>query len=402
MRAPIVQKSGQAVAAAETARPIRVAMVMTNMDDLGVQRVVLNLYRHFDRSRIDPTLVLWRREGKVVSFLGKDAVVHETDLGLPWPRFVLRLPRYVRILRRLAPEVILSFVPVTNVSMALVKPALRGHPVLITCEHAFLSRAFALNEYRGAFRWIYRALLRPMYNRWSQRLIMTAESGRDDAVLNWHIDPAKISIIYNPQDVADLRARAAEPVDDPWFASSVTPTFIAAGRLVEQKGIDLLIEAFARFRKERDARLVILGRGPLEEDLRRRVRLAGLDESVRFLGFQLNHLKYIKRAAAFVLSSRWEAMPMVVAETMAIGTPIVSFDCLSGPRELLDGGRCGFLVPDQDVDAMARMLSYVLDHSEEAVEKAARALERVAMFDARRIARQYEALVEAEAHRENG
>jgi glycosyltransferase involved in cell wall biosynthesis len=382
------------------AHPIRLAMVMTNFDELGVQRVVLNLYKHFDRRRIDPVLVVWQRKGKVASFLPDDAVVYETDPDLPWPRFLFRLPRYVRILKELAPQVILSFVPGTNVSMALVKPLLPNSPVFIACEHAFLTRAFALNEYAGPFRLIYQSFLRPMYNDVCDRVVMTAESGRDDAVHNWHIERGKIEVIYNPQDLTDLRKRAAESVeDDPWFSSPSVPTFIAAGRLAPQKGFDLLIEAFARLRKQRSARLAILGGGPLEEQLKGQVTAAGLDHDVRFLGFQLNHLKYIKRATCFVLSSRWEAMPMVVGETMAIGTPIVSFDCPSGPRELLDGGRCGFLVPDRDVEALAQTLGHVIDRPEEAAAKAERALERVQLFDVDRVTRQYEDLIETELER---
>jgi glycosyltransferase involved in cell wall biosynthesis len=144
---------------------------------------------------------------------------------------------------------------------------------------------------------------------------------------------------------------------------------------------------------------VILGGGPLEEQLKRQVAAASLDQEVRFLGFQINHLRYIKRATSFVLSSRWEAMPMVVGEAMAIGTPIVAFDCPSGPRELLDGGRCGFLVPDNDVEAMAQTLAYVIDHPEEAAAKVEHALERVQLFDVDRVTRKYEDLIETEVER---
>jgi glycosyltransferase involved in cell wall biosynthesis len=386
-----------------SARPIRLAMMMTNLEDLGVQRVVLNLYKHFDRSRIEPTLVLWQRSGKVASFLTDDAVVHETDPGLPWPRFVFRLPRYVRILADLRPDAILSFVPATNVSMAMLKPLMTASPALIACEHAFLTRAFALNEYVGPFRLIYRTLMRPMYNRVCDRIVMTAETGRDDAVSNWHLDPKKIEIIYNPQDLPDLRSRAAAPVDDDsWFSDPSIPTFVGAGRLTEQKGFDKLIDAFARLREKREARLAILGRGQLEESLKQQVRDKGLEQDVRFLGFQINHLKYIKRATAFVLSSRWEAMPMVVGETMAIGVPIVSFDCPSGPRELLDAGRCGFLVPDQDVAALADAMGHVIDHPAEAASKVELGLERVRLFDVNVVTRRYENLIEAEVHKKRG
>lgn len=369
-------------------------MVMTNLEDFGVQRVVLNLYKHFDRAKVEPTLVLWSREGKVASFLPTDERVIETDLGLPWPRFVLRLPRYLQAIRALRSDVVLSFVPGTNVSMAMLKPFFAGSPALVTCEHAFLSRAFALGEYSGAFRLLYRALLKPMYNHLSDRVIMTSEASRDDAIENWHLRRERIELIYNPQDIAELRERAAEPViDEPWLEDRSIPTFIAAGRLVHQKGFDSLVEAFGLFRKRRRGRLMILGRGPLEASLKRQVARAELDRDVRFLGFQLNHLKFIKRAVALVMSSRWEALPMILGETMAIGTPIISFDCPSGPRELLDGDRGGFIAADQDISDLALQMEYVIDHPAEATRRAQESMKRAETFDVRAVARQYEGLL---------
>jgi len=86
-------------------------------------------------------------------------------------------------------------------------------------------------------------------------------------------------------------------------------------------------------------------------------------------------------------------MPMVIAETMAVGTPIVSFDCPSGPFEMLDGGECGFLVPDQDVEALAAKILYALDNPIEAQGKAARALAKVRAFDVAKITDQYESVL---------
>jgi glycosyltransferase involved in cell wall biosynthesis len=195
--------------------------------------------------------------------------------------------------------------------------------------------------------------------------------------------------------LSDLRTRAQDAIQgDPWFDDSTDPLFVAAARLTEQKGFDSLIRAFELFRRTRRGRLAIIGRGPLEDALKRQASSAGIGDSVRFLGFQINHLKYIRRATAFVVSSRWEALPMVMGETMALGVPIVSFDCPSGPRELLDHGRCGFLVPDQDVEALATALAFVVDHPEDAIAKAQAALGRVELFDVGRVVRQYEELIE--------
>lgn len=379
--------------ATPAARPLKVAMLMTDLDDLGVQRVVINLYHHLDRDLIEPMLILWKKEGRVAQFLQSQEPVYETDHGLRRPRLFFRLFRYLRLLRSFRPDVILSFVPVTNVSVAMLRPFLPRTVGFVACEHAFISRAFAVGEYYGAFRVLYRALLRPMYNRIVDALVMTAEVGKQDAIESWGIKKEKISVIYNPQDLEDLRKRVKEPLDDEWFNSKSVPILVAAGRLTKQKGFDSLLRAFAKLLQRRPARLAILGRGELEDELRRLVGALGITDSVRFLGFQSNHLKYIGHADLFVLSSVWEAMPMVLAETMAVGTPIVSFDCPSGPREMLDGGECGFLVPDQDVQALADTMAHALDHPEESRAKAARAEEKVKRFDVRQVVEEYRSLL---------
>lgn len=368
-------------------------MLMTDLEDLGVQRVVINLFNHFDKARIEPTLVLWKKEGKVSSFLDEQLSVIETDHDLLRPRLLFRLFRYLRIIRKLRPDVVLSFVPVTNVSYAMIKMFMPRNIGFIACEHAFITRAFSNGEYYGAFKLLYRAMFGLTYNRLADRLIMTANVGKQDAVDNWGLQQQKIQVIYNPQDIQDLCRRAAEPLEDTWFQSAGEPIIIGAGRLTKQKGFDSLLQAFALLNKSMPCRLAILGRGELEQSLKSLAIELGVAEKVRFLGFQSNHLKYIRHASVFVLSSVWEAMPMIVAETMAIGTPIVSFDCPSGPLEMLDGGKCGYLVADQDVDAMVETLMHVLKNTDEAKQKATLALLKVKQFDVKKIVDQYQHLI---------
>lgn len=374
-------------------RPRRVALLMTDLDDLGVQRVVVNLCNHFDRSRVEPTLILWHKRGKIAQFLKGADVVYETDPGLPWPRFVFRLPQYARILRKLKPDLVLSFVPGTNLSYALIKPFMPKGVPFIASEHAFLSRAAATGEYRGPFKWIYFFMLRWMYNRLADRLIMTARAGKRDAVERWGLNADRIQVIHNPQDIADITRRAFEEVDDIWFDGS-KPLVIAAGRLCIQKGFSALLQSFCLLRKRVDARLAILGRGDLEASLKELAVKLGVSEHVRFLGFQSNHLRYIRRANVFALSSIWEAMPMVLAETMVVGTPIVAFDCPSGPSEMLDAGSCGYLVPDQDVSAFADALYQAITNPEEARSRAVLAQRRAREFDVSSIVCEYTDLIE--------
>ena len=115
----------------------------------------------------------------------------------------------------------------------------------------------------------------------------------------------------------------------------------------------MLIEAFARVRRERDARLAIFGEGPDRAELEERVRRLGLQDSVALPGFVNNPYSCMARAAVVAVSSDWEGLPTVLIESLAVGTPVVSTDCPSGPREILQGGALGRLVPVGDVAALA-------------------------------------------------
>ena len=140
---------------------------------------------------------------------------------------------------------------------------------------------------------------------------------------------------------------------------------LGIGRLTRQKGFDVLLSAFARLRQHHSARLVILGDGPDRRDLLSQASHHGIRDDVAFLGFVPNPYPHLARSALFVLSSRWEGSPNVLTEAMALGTPVVATDCESGPREILEGGRHGPLVPVDDVEALAVAMAQVLDNPPE-------------------------------------
>ena len=165
-----------------------------------------------------------------------------------------------------------------------------------------------------------------------------------------------IDIVPNPVVQSDVDERAAESVDHSWFQDTKIPVIVSAGRLSEAKNFPLLLQAFARLRARTRARLVIFGDGPMRPQLRQLADELGIASEMDMPGFVDNLYAYFARSSLFVLSSRLEGLSNVLIEAMAVGTPVVSTDCPSGPAEVLEHGRLGTLIPLDDVDALAEAM----------------------------------------------
>ncbi len=174
-------------------------------------------------------------------------------------------------------------------------------------------------------------------------------------------DPPHVAV-YNIVDDASSRLRMMEPVNDPWLVDDDgVPVIVAAGRLAPWKGFDTLVLAMKELLKTKHARLLILGDGPSRADLEGMITENGLQDSVKLPGYVSNPLKYYRNADVFVLSSRVEGLPNVLVEAMMCGCTPVSTDCPTGPREVLDGGKYGYLVPVDDPIAMAAAIAEAMD-----------------------------------------
>jgi len=191
-------------------------------------------------------------------------------------------------------------------------------------------------------------------------------SGVTDAGL----DRDQVFVLPVGIDVERARLLATEPAN---FATPTGRYVVAAGRLSEQKGFDLLIRAHASIQNDtqRSYHLVIAGEGPDRHLLEGLVEELGVTDSVWLPGFVDNPHPMLANADLFVLSSRREGMGgLVLLEALAHGTPIIAADCPTGPRELLDDGGLGELVPTDDVEALAAAM---LRHWQEPTELRRRA-----------------------------
>jgi glycosyltransferase involved in cell wall biosynthesis len=197
------------------------------------------------------------------------------------------------------------------------------------------------------------------------------------------IEPERVHVVYNPVVTDDIFDLARESVAHPWLAAKELPVILGVGRLEAQKDFTTLIHAFAIVRRERPCRLLILGEGNERPLLEATVHEVGLSTDVQLLGFVENPYAVMARSDVFVLSSRWEGFGNVLVEAMATGCSLVATDCPSGPREILQDGRLGPLVPPGDPAAMAAAILHSLQNpvDREALVTAARAFTAAACAD---------------------
>ncbi len=166
---------------------------------------------------------------------------------------------------------------------------------------------------------------------------------------------------------------------------------ISAGRLAEEKQFGILIKAFSILHKNYpDWSLTIWGEGPERESLERLIQLEGLEKSVVLPGTTQQLFNELSKASIFALTSRFEGMPNALCEAMGLGLAVVATDCLTGPRELIDDKKDGFLVPVDDIEALVKALKTLIQDESLRKEFGQRAAEKMKRYDIKIIAALWE------------
>jgi glycosyltransferase involved in cell wall biosynthesis len=342
---------------------MRIAILLPSLTTGGAERVMLNLSRGLADRGFDVDMVLARAEGAFLSSL--DPRVHLVNLNAR--RVLLAFPALTRYLRQAPPHAVLSSLPHLNLTSILARgwtlrqaqgdAGVKSRLVLV--EHNDLALASA----HGIRRWekIFPTMMRVLYPS-ADAVVAVSAGVADGLALHTHLRRDKITVIHNPIVTPEIAEKSAAALDHPWFAPGQSPVFVAAGRLTLQKDYPTLLRGFAELRQRRDVRLIILGVGELHDELVAQAENMGIAADVEFAGFQENPFAFMRRAAAFVLSSAWEGFGNVLVEAMACGTQVISTDCPSGPAEILDGGKFGKLVPVGDASALAAAMEAALDH----------------------------------------
>jgi glycosyltransferase involved in cell wall biosynthesis len=338
-----------------------IAIFLRGLYEGGAERVMLNLARGFIKQELKVDLVLARAEGVYMAQVPPG--VRVVELKAQW--MPSSLPKLTKYLRRECPTTLLTALHYPC-EIALWAKRISGVSTrVVVSEHNTLSQE-AQRIAQTSVR------LTPLAARtfypWADGIIAVSQGVAQDLNSITGIPSERIQVIYNPVVTPELFIKAKASVEHPWFRQGEPPVILGVGRLSLQKDFSTLIRAFAQVQRERPARLVILGCGPEQVRLENLVRELNLEKEVAFLGFVQNPFAYMAKAGVFVLSSAWEGLGNVLLEAMAVGTPVVSTNCESGPAEILANGKYGSLTPVGDSQKMAEEILSVLSGNTKKVD----------------------------------
>ena len=327
-----------------------VSMLLPSLAGGGAERILIEIARGLLERSFDVDVVVVRREGSLVGAVPAGARL--VDLGVRRTAFAGRsLWRY---LRRERPVAVISALDPTNALNVAVARLARVPTASIVTQHNTVSMTAA-----NATTWRQRIVLfanRRVFPR-ASHMVAVSYGVADDMAVALHLDRAAIDVIYNPV-ISTRHTGAGASVDGsagasvhPWLRDRSGPVLLALGRLVPAKDFPNLLRAFALL--PHDHRLILLGEGEQRRALADLARELGVEARVDLHGFVPNPIPFLEAADVVVLSSRWEGLPTVLIEALPFRCGIVATDCPSGPREILEGGRWGTLVPCADPRALA-------------------------------------------------
>jgi len=371
---------------------VRVAFFLSDLDAGGAQRTIVNLVNSLPPDRFATELVVGRNSGTARSWM--DDRYGVVDLGCARTRdAVLPLRRHLAATR---PDVLLATMVDANIVATAATRLLACRPGLILREtNSHRARTDLGRSRRLAVRWAYRR---------ADAIVALSHGVGRELVADYGLDPAHVVTIHNPVDTEGWRRRgeaARRAGVPPWSAfGGAGPVLVAVGRLIPQKGFDLLLRAVARCRGAgQKARLVIVGEGPERDGLAAMAQTLGIADRVLMAGFVADPASWYAYGDVFVLPSRWEGFGHVIVEAMSCGLPGVAFDCPYGPTDILGGGEGGVLVPPEDVGALAATLDRILGNPQSRAQLTAAAPRIAEQFSQARIALEYAHLIEAVASR---
>lgn len=313
----------------------------------GAERVTVNIMKLLDKDIFDVHLVVSTTEGS--RYEGIENVVTLHDLKTPRTLFsILKLRKKINELK---PDILFSSLLRGHIAINLSLFGVKKKPYLILRSPNSPKLLLEYNQISLTNKY----LLENAYK--TANLILAQTPEMKDEIAKYHvIDESKIKVFLNPIDT-ELIDAGVENITNPFHSENIN--VVAAGRIVYQKGFDILIQSFKKIiEKNSNFKLYIIGQDGIGEmkNLIKIIENLNLEEHVQFLGYQENPYKYFYFSDLYVLSSRWEGLPNTVLENLYLKKPVVATYCIPYMASLIQEGKNGLLVKVEDVNGLSEAI----------------------------------------------
>lgn len=330
----------------------KISIALPDLRGGGAERVCLDLAYEFSRRGHIVEFVLMRMEGEFLSEARSSFSI--VDLNAFRSRYVPRALAYY--LRRNQPDVLIANMWSLTAASVCARFLSGRRPKLLLVEHNVLSKQYAS---WGMFHTCIMRLSMSLTYRWSDAVAAVSQGAAHDVERLAVLPHGDVSVVYNPIRSKGPPSAGAIALAQSLWGLDETERILSVGSLKDQKNHALLIRAFAVMPRP-NARLMILGHGQNEEELRSLADQLQVADRVIFAGFHSDPTAFYHTANLFVLSSDYEGFGNVIVEALSCGLSVVSTDCPSGPAEILEYGRYGRLVPVGDANAVAKAMDEAL------------------------------------------
>ena len=306
-------------------RKIKILFLVPNLNIGGAERTIVNLLNGIDKNKFICKLILYQKEGELL----KKLKPHTKVINLSVSNSGLAILKITKHLNIEKPDVVFSTLRYPNAAMYISSKLCTSNPKVIIREtNNFTAAGLKVNPLEIFVSWCYRN---------ADKVISLSKGVALDLRKRHQISKNKIKVIYNPVDTNYIRKEGKKklnikiPRD---FSKKSKFNMISVGSLEIQKGHDILIKSLKKI-KNIDFYLFIVGKGSQQKSLQRLIDDCKLSDRIFLTGELKNPYNLISRSDLFVLPSRWEGFGHVIVESMALGTPVLSSNCKSGPNEII-------------------------------------------------------------------
>lgn len=300
----------------------KIAFILPNLHAGGAERVMITIANHLDKSRFEPTIIAFNKEGPLEDLIAKDIPI----ISLGVNRIRQAYISFICAIQKESPDIIFSTMAHLNFLVLMTSPFLSKRPIIV--REAITPDFFADNRTKKTILNIGYKFLYPM----AAKIISPTQLVFEQMPKTTTKYRKKLKRIFNPVNIdvmkedIDLNLRSSLGMEG-------KKLFIAAGRLVHQKGFDRLIESLKDWSERNDWQLIILGDGPDRESLQQLIDKNSLKQ-ISLAGFESRPWRYYAIADAFLLPSRHEGLPNVALEALAMGAPVIAMNSAGGIAEI--------------------------------------------------------------------